>query len=159
MPSWSPPGNLEDNLDFLKDCDLIIEAVLEDPQVKRDLYAKVEAVRKDGSIVSSNTSTIPLAILTEGLPKRFAQDFLVTHFFQPAALYAAVGAGRRSRDPSDAVKTVEAFGDEKLGKGIVPLQGHAGLHRQPHRHLLDPGLGQCRHGPGPDRRGSRRRDG
>ena len=70
-------GNLEDNLDLLKDCDLIIEAVLEDPQAKRDLYARVEAVRKDGSIVSSNTSTIPLKILTEGLHPRFAARFRI----------------------------------------------------------------------------------
>ena len=120
-------GNLEDNLDLLKDCDLIIEAVLEDPQVKRDLYAKVEAVRKDGSIVSSNTSTIPLAILTQGLPKRFAQDFLVTHFFNPPRYMRLLELVAGPETRADAVKTVEAFGDEKLGKGIVHCKDTPGF--------------------------------
>jgi len=120
-------GNLEDNLDLLKDCDLIIEAVLEDPQVKRDLYARVEAVRKDGSIVSSNTSTIPLKILTEGLPERFAQDFLVTHFFNPPRYMRLLELVAGPETRPDAVKTVEAFGDEKLGKGIVHCKDTPGF--------------------------------
>jgi 3-hydroxyacyl-CoA dehydrogenase len=120
-------GNLEDNLDLLKDCDLIIEAVLEDPQVKRDLYARVEAVRKDGSIVSSNTSTIPLKVLTEGLPKRFAQDFLVTHFFNPPRYMRLLELVAGPETRADAVKAVEAFGDEKLGKGIVHCKDTPGF--------------------------------
>src|SRR5512138_1292682 len=77
------PGNLEDDFDKLAACDWIVEAVLEDAEVKRDLYQRLESVRKDGSIVSSNTSTLPLKLLTEGLPARFARDFLITHFFNP----------------------------------------------------------------------------
>src|SRR5262249_27240536 len=77
------PGNLEDDLDKLKDVDWIIEAVLENPQVKSDLYKKIDAVRKPGSIVSSNTSTIPLNVLTGGQSVLFQRDFLVTHFFNP----------------------------------------------------------------------------
>ena len=64
------PGNIEDHLDRLADCDWIVEAVIERVDIKRDLYAKIDAVRKDGSIVSSNTSTIPLATLTDGMPER-----------------------------------------------------------------------------------------
>jgi 3-hydroxyacyl-CoA dehydrogenase len=120
-------GNLEDNLDLLKDCDLIIEAVLEDPEVKRALYARVEEVRKDGSIVSSNTSTIPLQILTQGLPKRFAQDFLVTHFFNPPRYMRLLELVAGPETRPDAVKTVEAFGDEKLGKGIVHCKDTPGF--------------------------------
>ena len=120
-------GNLEDNLDLLKDCDLIIEAVLEDPQVKRDLYARIEAVRKDGSIVSSNTSTIPLKILTEGLPERFAQDFLVTHFFNPPRYMRLLELVAGPETRADAIKTVVAFGDEKLGKGIVHCKDTPGF--------------------------------
>ncbi|GGF21790.1 3-hydroxyacyl-CoA dehydrogenase [Aliidongia dinghuensis] len=120
-------GNLEDHLDLLKDCDLIIEAVLEDPQVKRDLYARVEAVRKDGSIVSSNTSTIPLKILTQGLPQRFARDFLVTHFFNPPRYMRLLELVAGPETRADAVKAVEAFGDEKLGKGIVHCKDTPGF--------------------------------
>src|SRR5688572_9933960 len=60
-------GNLEDDLKKLADCDLIIEAVLEKIEVKHDVYKKVDAVRKAGSIVASNTSTLPLASLTAGM--------------------------------------------------------------------------------------------
>ena len=77
------PGNLEDDLGRLAEADWIIEAVVERLDVKQALYAKVEAARKPGSIVSSNTSTIPLATLVAGLPERLRRDFLVTHFFNP----------------------------------------------------------------------------
>src|SRR3546814_11572600 len=77
------PGNLEDDFERLADCDWIVEAVLEDPEVKRDLYKRLEGVRKDGSIVSSNTSNLPLTLLTEGLPERFVADFPTTNFFTP----------------------------------------------------------------------------
>ncbi|MFX8079133.1 3-hydroxyacyl-CoA dehydrogenase NAD-binding domain-containing protein, partial [Acinetobacter baumannii] len=59
------------------------EAIIENPAIKRDLYQKLEGVRKPGSIVTSNTSTIPLATLLEGLPDSFARDFGITHFFNP----------------------------------------------------------------------------
>ena len=63
--------------------DWIVEAVVENPAVKSDLYARLDKVRKPGSIVSSNTSTIPLKNLIEGQSERFAEDFLITHFFNP----------------------------------------------------------------------------
>src|SRR3984885_3753517 len=77
------PGNLEDDLNKLADVDWIIEAVLENPQVKSDLYKKVDGVRKAGSIVSSNTSTIPLSVLVGDQSDAVACDFLITHFFNP----------------------------------------------------------------------------
>ena len=77
------PGNLEDDLERLGEVDWIVEAVVEKLEIKQALYAKLEAVRKRGSIVSSNTSTLPLARLTEGLPRSFRRDFLITHFFNP----------------------------------------------------------------------------
>ena len=77
------PGNVEDDLGLLGDCDWIIEAVVEKLDVKRDLYRRIDGARKKGSAVSSNTSTIPLATLTEGMPASFARDFMVTHFFNP----------------------------------------------------------------------------
>src|ERR1700733_10704439 len=72
-------GNLEDDLDKLKDVDWIIEVVLEKLEVKQDVYRKIDAVRKKGSVVSSNTSTLPLHVLTGGMPDAFAADFMITH--------------------------------------------------------------------------------
>lgn len=113
------PGNLEDDFERLANCDWIVEAVLEDPEVKRDLYKRLESVRKDGSIVSSNTSTLPLKLLTEGLPERFAADFLITHFFNPPRYMALLElvAGEKTRP--EAVAEIAAFGDRVLGKGVV----------------------------------------
>ncbi len=79
-------GNIEDDFDRVAEADWIVEAVFEDLSIKRALYTKLEAIRKDGSIVSSNTSTIPLAALTKGQGERFARDFVVTHFFNPPRL-------------------------------------------------------------------------
>ena len=77
------PGDLPGDLARLADADWIVEAVIEDAGVKAALYAQLESVRKPGSVVSSNTSTIPLAKLISGQSPRFAADFLITHFFNP----------------------------------------------------------------------------
>ena len=76
-------GTIEDNIDLIGDCDWIIEVVLEKLEVKHATYEKIEKARKKGSIVSSNTSTIPLHKLIEGQPESFAKDFMITHFFNP----------------------------------------------------------------------------
>src|SRR5690348_12814714 len=77
------PGNTEDNLDLLGECDWIVEAVIERLDIKQDLYKKIDKHRKKGSIVSSNTSTIPLHELEAGMPASLVPDFLITHFFNP----------------------------------------------------------------------------
>ena len=113
------PGNTEDDLERLAEADWIIEVVVEDLAVKRDLYARIEAVRKDGSIVSSNTSTLPLALLIEGQTERFARDFLITHFFNPPRymrlLELVVGEATRA----EALDTIRDFADRRLGKSLV----------------------------------------
>ena len=113
------PGHLEDDLALLADCDWIVEAVVERLDVKQQVYRAVDAVRKPGSIVSSNTSTIPLRLLVEGLPESFARDFLVTHFFNPPRYMRLLElvAGERTRP--DAVELVRRFCDERLGKSVV----------------------------------------
>ncbi|MGD1876395.1 MAG: 3-hydroxyacyl-CoA dehydrogenase NAD-binding domain-containing protein [Kiloniellaceae bacterium] len=113
------PGNLEDDLDKLAACDWIVEVVLEDPKVKRDLYQRLEKVRKDGSIVSSNTSTLPLKLLIEGLPERFAKDFLITHFFNPPRYMPLLELVAGDKTRPEVVEEMAAFGDRVLGKGIV----------------------------------------
>src|SRR5438552_940191 len=76
-------GNFEDDLPKLKDCDLIIEAVVENLEIKRSLYEKVEQHRRPGSVIASNTSGIPLKQLAEGRSDDFRAHFLGMHFFNP----------------------------------------------------------------------------
>ncbi len=121
------PGNIEDNLDDIADADWIVEAIVENPQIKRDLYAKVETARKPGSIVSSNTSTIPLAQLTEGLPESFKKDFLITHFFNPPRYLRLLELVQGPKTRPDAVETIREFGDRRLGKGVVDCKDTPGF--------------------------------
>jgi 3-hydroxyacyl-CoA dehydrogenase len=120
-------GNIEDDLDQLGTCDWIVEAVLEDPKVKQDLYKKVEKHRKKGSIVSSNTSTLPLAVLTKGLPKTFAADFLVTHFFNPPRYMRLLEIVQGPATRPAAVDTIRDFCDHRLGKGVVDAKDTPGF--------------------------------
>ncbi len=113
------PGNTEDDIERLAEVDWIVEVVVEDLEVKRALYARIEAARKDGSIVSSNTSTLPLAMLVAGQPERFARDFLITHFFNPPRymrlLELVTGAATRP----EALAEIQEFADRRLGKSCV----------------------------------------
>jgi 3-hydroxyacyl-CoA dehydrogenase len=121
------PGNLEDHLDRLADCDWILEAVLERPDVKQKVYRALEGVRKPGSIVSSNTSTIPLTRLLEGLPASFARDFMVTHFFNPPRYMRLLElvAGEATRP--EAVAAIRDFCDVALGKAVVDAKDTPGF--------------------------------
>ncbi len=120
-------GNLEDDLGKLADADWIVEAVVEDAEVKRALYAKLEGARKAGSAVSSNTSTIPLAKLTEGLPRSFAKDFLITHFFNPPRYMRLLELVTGSTTRKTAADAVRRFADERLGKGVVACKDTPGF--------------------------------
>ncbi|NIA71750.1 3-hydroxyacyl-CoA dehydrogenase [Pelagibius litoralis] len=113
------PGNIEDDLDKLADADWIVEAVLEDPKIKRALYERLEGVRKDGSIISSNTSTLPLSLLTKDMPDRFCGDFLITHFFNPPRYMPLLELVTGPNTKPAVLETLSAFADRRLGKGIV----------------------------------------
>ncbi|MFQ5785469.1 MAG: 3-hydroxyacyl-CoA dehydrogenase NAD-binding domain-containing protein [Alphaproteobacteria bacterium] len=121
------PGNLDDDLDKLGEVDLIVEAVVEDLAIKQALYRRIDKARKQGSIVASNTSTLALGRLVEGLPKRLRRDFLITHFFNPPRymrlLEMVVGPDTRA----NAVETVRDFADRRLGKGVVPCHDTPGF--------------------------------
>jgi 3-hydroxyacyl-CoA dehydrogenase len=120
-------GNIEDDLAKVADCDWIIEAVIERLDIKHDLYAKLEAVRRPGSAISSNTSTIKLDKLVEGRTDAFKRDFLITHFFNPPRymrlLEIVTGA---ATDPAIAA-TVETFADRSMGKTIVHAKDTPGF--------------------------------
>jgi 3-hydroxyacyl-CoA dehydrogenase len=121
------PGNLEDHVSLLADCDWIVEAVLEKLEVKHATYQKIEAVRKEGSIVSSNTSTIPLRDLVQGQPERFARDFLITHFFNPPRYMRLLEIVRGPKTREDAVALIDEFCDVKLGKGVIHAKDTPGF--------------------------------
>ena len=82
-------GNLEDDLEMLKDYDWIIEAVIENVEIKQALFARVEALRKPGTLITTNTSGIPIGLLAKGRSDDFRQHFAGSHFFnlQPEFLH------------------------------------------------------------------------
>ena len=82
------PGELESDLRLLADCDWVVEAITERLEAKRELYARLDGVMKPGAVLSSNTSTIPLQALAEGMPAERARHFLITHFFNPPRWWA-----------------------------------------------------------------------
>jgi 3-hydroxyacyl-CoA dehydrogenase len=120
-------GNFDDDLDKLSDCDWIVEAVLEDLAVKHDLYGRVDAVRRPGSIVTSNTSTIPLHKLVEGMPDTFAADFAITHFFNPPRYMRLLEIVAGAKTRPDAIEALSAFGDISLGKEVVACKDTPGF--------------------------------
>ncbi|OIQ96594.1 putative 3-hydroxyacyl-CoA dehydrogenase [mine drainage metagenome] len=120
-------GNVEDHLDQLADCDWIVEAVIERLDIKQDLYARIDKVRKAGSVVSSNTSTIPLDVLVQGLPERFAADFCITHFFNPPRYMRLLEVVQGAKTRPEAIESVSRFADVTLGKTIVMCKDRPGF--------------------------------
>ena len=120
-------GNLDDDLDLLKDVDWIIEVVLEDMKVKHATYEKLNAVRKKGSVISSNTSTIPLQNLVEPFGKEFAGDFLITHFFNPPRYMRLLELVTGKDTRPEIITEVANFCDVKLGKGVVTCHDTPGF--------------------------------
>src|SRR5580704_11027179 len=115
-------GNFEDDIEKLKDCDWIVEAIVENLDVKRALWRKVDAARKPGAILSTNTSGIPLAKISEGFPAEFRRHFLGTHFFNPPRyLHLMELIPGQDTDPR-VIEFVSSFADRHLGKGVVPCK-------------------------------------
>ncbi len=120
-------GNTEDDLSRLAECDWIIEAVVERLDVKQALYRRIDAVRRPSTAVSSNTSTIPLARLIEGMPQTFARDFLITHFFNPPRYMRLLEiVTSPATDPALAAR-VQNFADVALGKTVVACHDSPGF--------------------------------
>ena len=112
-------GNIEDDLAKVATCDWIVEAIIEKLEIKQDLYAKLEEHRKAGTPVSSNTSSIPLAMLTEGRSDDFKRSFLITHFFNPPRYMRLIELVTGPETDATITKRVEAFVDRTLGKSVV----------------------------------------
>lgn len=112
-------GNLEDDLNVLSDCDWIVEVVVENLKIKRDLFKKIEPLRKKDAIVSSNTSGIPLNKMSEGLSSEFKQHFIGTHFFNPVRYMKLLEVIAGEETLPDILDFMTDFGERMLGKGIV----------------------------------------
>ena len=112
-------GNIEDDLHRLEDADWIAEAVVERLDIKKNLYQQIDAVRKSGSIVSSNTSTIPIALLVENMPDEFRAEFAITHFFNPVRVMRLLEIVRGEHTRQEVIACLEQFNESRMGKGIV----------------------------------------
>ena len=112
-------GNLDDDLDKLRDCDLVLEAIIEQPGPKQALYARLEPLLKPSAIVASNTSGIPMRVLTEGRSARFKQHFLGMHFFNPPRYLHLLELIPTPDTAPDVVEATRRFSEVVLGKGIV----------------------------------------
>src|SRR5580692_5845505 len=112
-------GNFEDDLTRIADADWIIEVVAENLDIKRSLLSKVAAVRKPGSIVTTNTSGLPVHLIAEGLPEEFQLHWAGTHFFNPPRYLKLVEVIPGPKTLPDVVETLSEFCDKRLGKGVV----------------------------------------
>jgi 3-hydroxyacyl-CoA dehydrogenase len=121
------PGCVDDDLCPIAECDWIIEAIIEQLDAKRALYARIERARRPGSIVSSNTSTIRLAALLQGMPDSLTRDFLITHFFNPPRYLRLVEVVTGPATSPAAVESIERFLDYSLGKTVVRCKDTPGF--------------------------------
>ena len=121
------PGNLEDNLDMLADCDLIIEVIIERLDLKHSLYRKIESVARPDAIITSNTSTIQRSRLIEGMPAERAKRFAITHFFNPPRYMKLLELVAGDEVDADVISTLTRFCDVKLGKGVVNCKDTPGF--------------------------------
>ncbi len=121
------PGNIEDHLAQAAESDWIIEAVVERADVKQALYRKLDAVRRPGSAVSSNTSTIPLQVLTQGLSPAFDRDFLIKHFLNQTRYMRLLEIVTSEQTDPKLAQTIADFADRTLGKSIVHCKDSPGF--------------------------------
>ena len=112
-------GNFEDDLSRLAGVDWIIEVVVENLKIKQELFKKVAAVRKPGTLVSSNTSGIPIQDICAGMDLEFKQHFLGTHFFNPPRYMKLLEIIPIEETLPEVLKFIADFGERVLGKGIV----------------------------------------
>ncbi|MGR3765639.1 3-hydroxyacyl-CoA dehydrogenase NAD-binding domain-containing protein [Rossellomorea sp. NS-SX7] len=113
------PGNFEDDMEKIGECDWIIEVVVENLDIKKKVFEQVEKNRKQGSIVSSNTSGISIEAMAEGRSEDFQKNFLGTHFFNPPRYLKLLEVIPTKKTDGDVVDFMKTFGEDALGKGVV----------------------------------------
>lgn len=112
-------GNFEDNLNWIADCDWILEAIIERLDIKKQLFDKVEQHRQQGTLISSNTSGIPIEMMLEGRSEDFQQHFCGTHFFNPPRYLKLLEVIPSSQTKPEVVEFFMDYGDRYLGKTTV----------------------------------------
>lgn len=112
-------GNTRDDLALLGECDLVIEAIIEQLQPKRDLYSQLEKVLKPHTIIASNTSGIPMKLLVEGRSAGFRERFLGMHFFNPPRYLHLLEIIAAPNTSDETLATARVFSERVLGKGTV----------------------------------------
>jgi 3-hydroxyacyl-CoA dehydrogenase len=120
-------GNTRDNFNELTECDWIAEAVVERLDIKQALYKKLHETCKESAIITSNTSTIPISLLTEGMPQDFCERFAITHFFNPVRFMRLLELVRGEQTRQDVMDTLDVFCESMLGKGVVPCSDTPGF--------------------------------
>lgn len=112
-------GNFDDDLSRIKECEWVIEVVVERLDIKQSLLAKVDAIRNQNTIISSNTSGIPIHMIAEGRSESFKRNFLGTHFFNPPRYLRLLEIIPGQETDPELVKFMMEFGDKYLGKQTV----------------------------------------
>ena len=128
-------GNFEDDFEKLKDVDWIIEVVVENLDVKKSLYEKIDAVRKPGTIISSNTSGISINAMAEGRSEDFQKHFLGTHFFNPPRYLKLLEVIPANTTDPEVVEFMKQFGEDRLRKRGCHCKRYAELHCKPNWNL------------------------
>tara|TARA_B100002051_G_scaffold50853_1_gene45948 strand:+ start:929 stop:3151 length:2223 start_codon:yes stop_codon:yes gene_type:complete len=112
-------GNINDDFDAVKQADWVVEAVVERIDIKHQIYEKIFKNRKEGAIVSSNTSSIPIKVLSEKLTDEEKKDFCITHFFNPVRYMGLLEIVKSENNDLKKINSLKNFCEQELGKGAI----------------------------------------
>ena len=112
-------GNIEDDFSVVEKADWVVEAVVERIDIKHQIYEKIFNSRKDGAIVSSNTSSIPIKVLSQNLNKEQKKDFCITHFFNPVRYMGLLEIVKNEDNDLNKINQLKEFCEIELGKGAI----------------------------------------
>ncbi len=112
-------GNIEDDFSVVEKADWVVEAVVERIDIKHQIYEKIFKSRKDGAIVSSNTSSIPIKVLSQNLDKEQKKDFCITHFFNPVRYMGLLEIVKNEDNDLNKINQLKEFCELELGKGAI----------------------------------------
>lgn len=121
------PGTTENDLDLIRDCDWIIEAIIEKADIKQSLYGTLAPYMKSNAVLSSNTSTLPLAVLTSGMADDLKRRFMITHFFNPPRYMRLLEIVSSDDTDEDVINRIRDFTDRAMGKSVVDAKDTPGF--------------------------------